>query len=96
MVLLLFFQATTTNYLLLCMTLGDERQSRGVLFEKELVDHQADLERKFHEGKGHILKRLQRLELGVFGSTLAFRGLRRARSVMVRLWKLVLDLPLDE
>lgn len=97
-VLLSFLEATTTNYLLLCSTLGEEGKSGGSLFKQELVDHQTDLERKFHEWKGDILERLLRLGLGLgfLGQTLGSRGLRRAKSAMVILCKLGLDSPLDE
>ena len=58
-VLLLFFVETTSNYLQACVALDEESERVGIFFEKELVDHDTDLNCKLHERKGSISARLR-------------------------------------
>jgi hypothetical protein len=94
--LLLFVEESTSNNFLTCLALSKEGERSGVLFEKVLVDHGADLKRKIHERKGNILQRL--LGLGLSRAlALGLSGLRIQRSIMGRsccIW--VLDLPEGE
>jgi hypothetical protein len=81
--LLLFVEESTSNNFLTCLTLSKEGERSGVLFEKVLVDHGADLKWKIHKRKGNILQRLLGLGLGR-ALTLGLRGLCIQTSTMGR------------
>lgn len=85
--LVLFVEETTSNYLMICVTLGKESEGVGILLEEELVDHNTDLKREPHERKGDVPQSLLGLDLRLgLGRTLRLgpSGLRITRSTMVR------------